>query len=96
MIEEIKTNKEHQPNEDQETVHKQRENKVIQSITQHLIRASMPKFAMYSRVEKDLLQCLLVRATEFSDQDVDGLRIRFFSNSPAHDPKENSEANIEK
>ena len=45
------------------------------------MRVSMPKFAMYSRVEKDLLQCLLVRATEFSDGDVEGLRVRFFSNT---------------
>ena len=38
----------------------------------------MPKFAMYSRLDKNLLKLMLIRATEIEDDEIAGLRAKYF------------------
>ena len=39
----------------------------------------MPKFAIYSRLDKDLLKNMLIRATQLEDADLSGYRQKFFN-----------------
>ena len=43
----------------------------------------MPKFAIYSRLDKDILKALLVKCTELEDYELDDLRDLYFSQSRA-------------
>jgi len=38
----------------------------------------MPKFAIYSRLDKNLLKLMLIRATEFEDFEIETLRAKYF------------------
>ena len=54
-------------------------------LMQKLFRvARMPSFAIFSRLDKQLLKTMLVRATEIADEEVYGLRIEYF-NAPGRE-----------
>ena len=54
----------------------------------------MPRFAIYSRLDKNLLKLMLIRATELDDKDIAEYRLKYFnpekddrvSNYHSHDP----------
>ena len=52
----------------------------IEKISKILAKNKMPVFMMFSRLDKNLLRFLLIRATEFSDEEIEGLRENLFGN----------------
>ena len=38
----------------------------------------MPKYAIYSTLDKNLLKMLLMKATELTDEEIQGLRDKYF------------------
>ena len=42
-------------------------------------RDQIPSFAIYSRLDKDLLKALLIKCTEFEDYEVDDLKDVYFN-----------------
>jgi len=56
-------------------------------------RQEMPKFAIYSRLDKNLLKMMLIRATELEDAELPEHRIKYFN--PEKEEEEIEQENIE-
>jgi hypothetical protein len=54
-------------------------NRAITLLARHFQRARMPTFAIFSRLDKRLIKLMLIKATEYFDEDIPELRKRFFN-----------------
>lgn len=53
--------------------------KTIMSVFGGLVKKqAMPKFAIYSRLDKNLLKLMLIRATTYDDEEIEGFRQKYF------------------
>ena len=56
-------------------------NRAAEILARHFARARMPKFAIYSRLDKRLLKLMLIKATEYFDEDIPALKEKLFNPS---------------
>ena len=63
---------------------------VLQVLTKILKRQEMPKFAIFSRLDKNLLKLMLIRATQLTDEDIPGYMLKYFH--PEKEEEENKSA----
>ena len=54
-------------------------NRALTMLARHFQRARMPTFAIFSRLDKRLIKLMLIKATEYFDEDIPALRKRFFN-----------------
>ena len=63
--------------------------KAMQAFKKVFQTKPMPKFAIYSRLDKNLLQLMLIKATEFQDAEIANIREKYFN--PEKDENEESD-----
>jgi hypothetical protein len=74
-------------------------NRTLTMLARHFQRARMPTFAIFSRLDKRLIKLMLIKATEYFDEDIPELRKRFFNPEDppitAEDPTPSAENSLE-
>ena len=54
-------------------------NKALQAIQDVFKKKAMPQFAIYSRLDKNLLKQMLIKAAEFEEEEIPELRKKYFN-----------------
>jgi hypothetical protein len=47
----------------------------------------MPKFGIYSRLDKNLLKLMLIKATQFKDEEISFYKIKYFNPEKKDEPE---------